>query len=189
MGIDIGENRSGFALLDCESRRIFDSGTMENPELLEELGDDDLPPLVVFEDLAPRGQLIDRATMRTLFWLGRMYDRAAVRARRYGMAPPALLLRVDVAMHFTGQRAPKGSLIDGEVRVRFHPSGDVHRCKGTKEEPGPCFGVTGHAWPAVAVAVAHAERLRILPHPPWGNPSALAGAVRSSSDVPMVSKV
>lgn len=50
--------------------------------------------------------------------------------------------------------ACKESAVREAIISRFAPSGFGPQGKGTKANPGPFYGVTGHMWSAVAVAVA-----------------------------------
>lgn len=56
------------------------------------------------------------------------------------------------------QLASSGNAKESEVKQalisRFAPGGFGKEGKGTKANPGPFYGVTGHMWSAVAVAVA-----------------------------------
>lgn len=99
------------------------------------------------EDMTP-GKTVGHDVLNNAKRVGRIYQSCAP-----GTA--TLVRRMDVRRCFTGQAACKPSLVLAGLKSYLC---DIHRItekelKGTAKNPGPCFGVAGHAWDALAVAV------------------------------------
>lgn len=60
-----------------------------------------------------------------------------------------------VRVHLTGNPRAKESAVRAAVLERF--GGSDKLAKGTKKEPGPLYGISGHAWSALALALAHID--------------------------------
>jgi hypothetical protein len=95
------------------------------------------------EVMRPRGEPFSSQAMDTLIWVGRLMEAWEVAAGLDYFVP---VVREDSKRFVCG----KGGMKDGNVR-----QGLIERLggPGTKKNPGPTFGVTSHAWQALAVAV------------------------------------
>lgn len=176
IGIDPGPEHSGVVLLTLDPLRV-DYAADEMPNLgvrswlraALELFQPDGRALraVAIEGIGYQGEHTGASVHLTCRWIGRFEELAALAGAHVDVA-----IRADVARHFTLYRAaPKGAVHDA-LRTRFYPTGEMTKVKGTKKAPGPCYGVTGHAWDALAVAVAYAERSGA-----WIAPAAPGGVV------------
>jgi hypothetical protein len=137
--------------------------------------------MVLLEDgIVTHASIAPNAAVRGTLKSPAMYDLAAIeQVRSYGMAVGAevfdtcvetgrfvqavadwvvgreviLIPRMDVKMHLC--HSPRAK--DGNVRqALLDRLGPV----GTKSNRGPCYGVSGHAWAALAVAVVAWDRAR-----------------------------
>lgn len=95
---------------------------------------------LAIEMMKARGMKMSNDAMETLVWVG-----------RFKQAWPKpdevrLVYREDVKMHVCGSPTAK----DANVRTALL---DLVGKPGTKKAPGPTYGVTKHAWAALAVAV------------------------------------
>ena len=151
--IDPGTTESGWCLYDTRSRWLLEHGTSSNPDLLERLLQGVRADIVAIEMVSSYGLPVGREVFETIFWIGRFYQACCDPA---AAAPPEvrLVYRRTVKMRLCR------SMRVGDVHVRralIDRLGPV----GVKATPGPLYGVTGHVWSALAVAVTAAETVWI----------------------------
>ena len=95
---------------------------------------------LAIEMIASYGMAVGREVFETCVWIGRFKqaypDPDAVK----------LVYRKDVKLHLCGSARAKDANIRQALIDKLGPV-------GTKKAPGPLYGVTSHAWAAVAVAV------------------------------------
>lgn len=145
----------GSLVIYCEQSKTVDciASDVDNERLLDMVIDcidsiDDAPnrrTAVVCEDIESMGMPVGAEVFQTVRWTGRLQERV----EKAGMEVQ-FVKRSKVKMHLCGSaRAKDGNirqaLIDGIGRV------------GTKKDPGPLYGMKGHAFSALAVAVTWAE--------------------------------
>lgn len=158
LGIDPGPRTSGAVVLDA---------TAWPPTVLRaESGAEDplhlMPPwmdrrdtwVVVIEWLTSYGAAVGAEVLDTARAVGRLEERA----RRYGVAVH-LITRPDVKLELTQSRRSKEAQVCEAVRQIYRDAskacgGGADPCRGTKRQPGPLYAVSGHAWDALAVALA-----------------------------------
>ena len=146
LAIDPGTEQSGW----CYFYRggVTLSGVESNVALLERMALFCNPPdALAIEMVASYGMPVGREVFETCVWIGR-FKQAWPRPEEV-----RLVYRPDVKLFLCGTHRAKDSnvrqaLIDKLGRV------------GTKADKGPLYGVTSHAWAAVAVAVTAAEQMR-----------------------------
>jgi len=147
VAIDPGTTESGWCVYDGSS--VIGSDVWPNGRLLGHLGvwADDFGTLAV-EMIASYGMPVGREVFETCLWIGRFIqawpEPEAVR----------LVYRKDVKLHLCGTTKAK----DGNVRqalIDLFPAtgGGKTPQIGIKAKPGPLFGVSTHAWPALGVAI------------------------------------
>lgn len=152
LGIDPGPTQSGWAIYSPEMARVHDSGTWPNPELREmtwksvevmgyavaiEKPEPWSPPRVAPGKQAPPPS---RALLDTCEWVGAFDPLQAA-----GRWSPR-----QCRIHLCGSARARDPHVREALLDRLGP-------KGTKAEPGPTYGVSGHAWRALAVAVTDAD--------------------------------
>lgn len=156
LAIDPGTTESGWVLLAGE--RVMRSGVLPNAQLLEWIGDDpDLKTVMLaIEMIASYGMPVGREVFETCVWIGRF--------KQVWHTPDAvqLVYRKDVKLHLCGTPRAK----DPNVRqalIDLYPAtgGGKTPQIGTKGQPGPLYGVSSHAWPALGVAVTARHRMRV----------------------------
>tara|TARA_R110000868_G_scaffold181331_4_gene422255 strand:- start:8999 stop:9490 length:492 start_codon:yes stop_codon:yes gene_type:complete len=107
---------------------------------------------VVFEGVESYGMAVGAETFETVFVTGRLYEFAA---DIYGEDHVSRIYRKAIKLHLCGSARAK----DGNIRValldRF---GGAKAAKGTKAAPGPLYGVSGHCWAALALAVTWCDQ-------------------------------
>lgn len=148
LAIDPGTHQSGWALY--ENSVVLDSGVFPNEKMLAFIKDRPAhtPMLMAVEMIASYGMAVGKEVFETCVWIGR-YKQA-------WHSPDEVLLvyRKDVKMHLCGTSKAKDANIRQAI-IDMYPGSGGGKCPqiGTKGQPGPLYGVTSHAWPALAVAI------------------------------------
>lgn len=161
LGIDPGTEQSGWAVLAGDE--VLGSGLLPNAELLGYLKiclapvRTSSPVTVAAEMIASYGMPVGREVFETCVWIGRF------KQAWHSPEDVQLVYRKDVKLHLCGTNKAK----DGNVRQAIldlfpRTGGGATPQIGTKGQPGPLYGVSTHAWPALGVAllVAHRASLR-----------------------------
>jgi hypothetical protein len=156
LAIDPGSEQSGWVFFDGE--RVVDSGVAANVTALSWLREGgtmrwpnpSFPAgtLLAIEMMLARGMPTSNDEFRTLVWIGRFqqawHDPDAVR----------LVYRKDVKMHLCGSMRAKDPNVRAALIELFPATGGGKTPQiGTKGQPGPLYGVSSHAWPALGVAI------------------------------------
>lgn len=148
IAIDPGNGQSGWVLFT--GRAVHSCGVMPNDELLQRLRGDwrVLGDALAIEMIASYGMPVGREVFQTCVWIGRF--------QQAWQAPELvrLVYRRDVKLHLCGTSQAK----DGNIRQALldlfpRTGGGATPQVGTKGQPGPLYGVSSHAWPALGVAV------------------------------------
>ena len=136
LGIDPGTTISGWATYD-DTGKVIASGVSDNEELLLALPglEADILAIEVFE---ARGMPIGNESIETIIWTGRFIQAWPHKWRS--------VKRSAVKQHLCGTNKAKDSNIRQALIDKLGPP-------GTKCKPGGTYGVTSHAWAALAVAV------------------------------------
>lgn len=156
LAIDPGPEHSGFVIMSVtDTVKVLDAESeIENTDLLKEPALKDQAKALVIEWVANYGNIVGDSLFRTAYWAGR-FDQAHI-----GVPPDpaARITRRDAAQILVGKSSVKDSVLHGRCReiVSIINGVDERSLKGTKGSPGPLYGVTGHAWSALAVGLAWA---------------------------------
>lgn len=146
LAIDPGTTHSGWCTFS--HRHVIGCGSeLANADVLEMIKAITADVLAL-EMIASYGMPVGRETFETVLWTGRF-----VQAWRDPNAAK-LVYRQDVKLHLCGSARAK----DPNVRQALL---DMLGPVGVKASPGPLYGVSGHAWSALAVA-ATVEQCRPL---------------------------
>lgn len=144
LAIDPGTTESGFVfVLDG---RVIESGVEPNEAILRRIQHHG--GKLAIEMIASYGMAVGREVFETCVWIGRFVqayrDPAAVK----------LVYRRDVKLHLCGSPQAKDPNIRQALLDLFPRTGGGKTPQiGTKSQPGPLYGVSSHAWAALAVAV------------------------------------
>ena len=151
LAIDPGTEQSGWVRL--YGARVLESGVSPNEDLLARVCTLSgyvraglVSAMLAVERFEARGMPIGDDSIRTILWTGRF-----VQAWRPQDA--VMVKRSAIKVHLCGTAKAK----DPNVRQALI---DRLGAPGTKKAPGPTYGVTSHAWAALAVAVAAADGVR-----------------------------
>jgi hypothetical protein len=149
LGIDPGEKESGVVLFDRTANRVLWAHHKEQRDLEVDLlmRWSELPDVIVCENIVPMGVPFSRNLRETC----RTIDRLELIAEQRNIHwVPITRNEVKVAICGKCQGIKDANVLAG-VQERF---GGKAACKGTKKNPGPCYGVSGHCWQALAAVVA-----------------------------------
>ncbi len=159
LAIDPGPEQSGWCALVGDAVR--GSGVLPNREMLAFVGREgrrnicDLPVLAV-EMFASYGMPVGREVFDACVWIGRFVEAWA--------APDDLVQLVErkaVKLHLCGTSTAKDPNVRQALLDLFPATGGGKTPQvGTKAKPGPLYGVSSHAWSALAVAVTVRDRMR-----------------------------
>lgn len=148
IAIDPGTTQSGWACI--EGGLVVDSGVEDNEELLSSVQEWGWEAArtgervsLAIEMIASYGMAVGREVFETCVWVGRF--------RQAWHRPEAvrLVYRQDVRLHLC--KSPKAK--DANIRQALI---DLLGPQGSKNAPGPTYGVKSHAWAALGVAVTAA---------------------------------
>lgn len=153
LAIDPGTEQSGWCQFD--DGRVVASGVMLNAEILEMLylaERRDWADHLAIEMIASYGMAVGREVFETCVWIGRFVQAWSCPDE------VKLVYRKDVKMHLCGTTKAKDANIRQALLDLFPRTGGGKTPQiGIKAQPGPLFGVSSHAWPALGVAVTVAK--------------------------------
>jgi len=147
LGLDPGTTHTGCVWFD--GQRVVKSAHLENRvvvlgvSLLETHRRIDA---VACEMLACQGMPVGKETFETAYWIGRFMGACSMDWHR--------VYRNEVKLHLCGSVRAKDANIRQALLDRWGGKSAI----GTKKAPGPLYGVTGHCWSALAVAVTAWDR-------------------------------
>jgi hypothetical protein len=146
IGIDPGPTVSTFVHVEFSARSLLDPGIticgvgeMDNHDMLERLRQT-FGSIIVCEMIACYGMAVGKEVFETCRWIGRFEQRVADVGLKL-----ETLTRVQCKMQLCQSMRAKDANIRQALMDRF---GEV----GRRSAPGPLYGISGHAWSAVAVA-------------------------------------
>lgn len=139
LAIDPGTTISGYVLFDGT---VLDAGVIDNTVLIDRLHTFEDVDMLAIEMIASYGMAVGKEVFETCVMIGRFIERWKILKN----LPCDLIYRRDVKLNLCGSVRAK----DANIRQSLI---DLLGKPGTKKQPGPTFGVTSHAWSALAVAV------------------------------------
>lgn len=145
LAIDPGPTQSGWVIYD--GGRVAASGVSANDDMLMTVRHAPVERLAI-EMIASYGMAVGREVFETCVWIGRF--------QQAWRAPGAveLVYRKDVKLHLCGTPKAKDANVRQALLDLFPRTGGGKTPQiGTKSLPGPLFGVSSHAWPALGVAL------------------------------------
>jgi len=150
--IDPGTAESGWCSMI--GREVIASGVWDNERLLRFI-DGGIADILAVEMIASYGMPVGKEVFETCVWIGRFVQAWGEQDRI------RLVYRKDVKMHLCGTTKAK----DGNVRqaiIDLYPAsgGGATPQIGIKAKPGPLYGVSSHAWPAIGVALTVQASIR-----------------------------
>jgi len=147
LGLDPGTTHTGCVWFD--GTRVVRAAYVENKSALLFCGRFVIPEdfsAVACEMLQCFGMAVGAETFETAYWIGRFMCACSVDWHR--------VYRKEVKEHLCGTHRAKDPNVRQALLDRFGGKAAV----GTKKAPGPLYGVSGHCWSALAVAVTAWDR-------------------------------
>jgi len=106
--------------------------------------------MVLIEMVACNGMPVGKEIFETCVWIGRFMQEATVPVKR--------VFRKDIKMQLCNSMRAKDGNIRQALLDRFPKTGGGKTPQvGVKKQPGPLFGVSSHAWSALAIGVTWFE--------------------------------
>lgn len=152
LGIDPGPETSGVVVVTNEyPPRIKCAWTSLPVDKIS------IPPdatYTVIEWLSSYGTIVGEKTFKTALVAGQIKERSEARD-----IPVYLLKRPEAAHILTGHRGAKDKQTKAAIREIYHDAGmadggGADPTRGIKKQPGPLYGVSSHAWDALAVVIS-----------------------------------
>lgn len=158
LGIDPGTTHSAGVLIDAGSGGIEVSTCFDlpNEKAIWNMQWGDALAIEMIQSFG-KGSMIGADTIWTIYWIGRFAEfRAASNlATKFNHS---LYLRSTIRANICGTAKAKDGVVRQAIIDRLGPP-------GTKKNPGPTYGVTGHCWQALAVAICHADGIGSISPP------------------------
>ena len=152
--IDPGTTESGWVLLDRGN--VVGTGVDNNHDVLRWIKHGQSAHLLAIEMIAGMGMTVGQTTFDTCKWIGRFQQ---------AWRDPdlvQLVLRRQVKTFLCGNQQAKDQNIRQALLDIFPCTGGGATPQiGTKAKPGPLYGVSSHAWSALAVAVTVCDQLKL----------------------------
>ena len=148
LAIDPGTDKSGYVVYRDS---VLASGVMPNDEMLAYIQRSHMQInaySLAIEMVSSYGMPVGREVFETVRWIGR-FQQAWYEPEKVNYA-----YRRDVKLHLCGTARAKDANIRKALLDLFPRTGGGKTPQvGTKSAPGPLYGVSSHAWSALAVAV------------------------------------
>lgn len=149
--VDPGPVSSGVVVYDGKS--VLEAyPNMDNEDFIESLCFEDYSTnRIVIEWISSYGMPVGRDIFDTCLWIGRFIE-------RFGR-PYDLVYRKDVKLTLCNNMRAKDANIRQAILDRFPATGGGKTPQiGTKNKPGPLYGISKHAWSALALGLTWFEQ-------------------------------
>ena len=157
-GIDPGTVESGYVMFNSENIQVVGSGVVGNEELLQMSSWDDAN-IVCIEMVASYGMPVGQTTFETVLWIGRFVQYSVSKDIEYRL----LYKKKDINPTLCFSNKAKDANIRQAILDLFPATGGgTVPQKGTKSNPGPLFGVSSHAFSALAVALTYSIQNNLI---------------------------
>lgn len=144
LAVDPGTTSSGWCVWDGAVQSF---SVDPNAEVLAMLSaNTQSADVVALEMVASYGMPVGAEVFRTVWWTGRFAEAWI----RYRGEHAVEVFRKEVKLHHCLNARAKDANVRQALIDRLGP-------KGTKQQPGPTYGITSHVWPALAVALYVAD--------------------------------
>lgn len=144
--IDPGTTKSAWCMFDGE--RVVDCGIESNDEVLAIVQSIPVQEIAI-EMIASYGMPVGKEVFETVLWVGRFFQVVQQRG-----ITPRLVYRLQVKTHLCKSAKAKDANIRQAIIDKFPASGGGKTPQvGTKNQPGPLFGVHADIWAALGVAI------------------------------------
>lgn len=146
IAIDPGPVETGWAVMD--GKLVTDSGVINNGDLESSLRNS-MAKALAYEMIASYGMPVGASVFDTCVWIGRFIS-------AFGPERSFPVFRKDVTMHLCNSTRAKDANVRQAIIDLYEGSGGGSIPQiGTKKYPGPLYGVSRHAWPAIGVGLTY----------------------------------
>lgn len=152
LAIDPGYTESAWLLYDVATGMPLEWATEPNEAVRRRIAESTARVLAV-ESVASYGMAVGKEVFETCVWTGRFIELFAGGTD----GDVVRVYRADVKLHLCNARNAKDANVRQALIDRYGPSKEV--AIGKKASQGPLYGVTGHAWAALGVAVTAGDGL------------------------------
>ena len=152
LSIDPGPEDSEFLIYDTDLGTPVHWSHPTNKEVLVAIDGCGCEAAAI-EMIASYGMPVGAETFMTCVWIGRFLERWNLLGPID--AEPVLIPRVKVRSHLCHSAKAGDSNVRQALIDRFGPGKE--KAIGRKATPGPLYGVTGHAWAALGLAITALE--------------------------------
>ncbi len=157
IGIDPGPKEHAAVMLSRGNATVIEADPLTIGAAIIACGADVC--IFAFEQFAPYGSSLDDGSLRTIFETGRLVERLQVIPGLHCGMIFVGLRRQQVKRYLVGRAACGDPQVRGALIERFGPTKEL--AVGTKKAPGPLYGISGHHWAALAVAVTASDQIQI----------------------------
>jgi len=137
LAIDPGTTESAWVVWD--GARILEFGKSDNGSVICALRESAKYDHCCIEMVASFGMPVGAEVFETVYWIGRF-------AEAFSVVRVTRITRNEIKNHLCHSSRAKDSNIRQAIIDRLGPI-------GTKKAPGPCYGISGDVWSALAVAL------------------------------------
>lgn len=116
-------------------------------------------PVLAVEEVVNYGRIVGKAVFQTALWSGRFIERWI--AEGGDEARLVMVPQPEVKLHLCGTARTNDAGVRRAILdlPRWERSGGgVEPVIGTRKKPGPLYGISGHMWSALAVAIYAADK-------------------------------
>ena len=158
LGVDPGTKESAYVIYDPARQRVVSALTADNDafrnHLHEHVTVNPLDVLAIEQMVSTYRTAVGAETLETVWWAGRFFDVWFRSSPNVYRVP-----REQVRKHFAvALQANIRHVGDPEIRRGiFDRWGGKEHAVGSKKNPGPLFGIKGHEFAALAVAITWSE--------------------------------
>ena len=158
LGIDPGNVQSATAVFNTGSAEACRLTKIPNgdmfawlEECVKECTAANVDFVVGIEQIRSYGMAIGATVLDTVHWSGRFHEHLLA---TLGVSRVELIPRRDVKMHLCQNNRAKDTNVNHAIADRY---GGVKKCKGTRKNPGPLYGIANDMWAALGVAITLGE--------------------------------
>lgn len=147
LAIDPGSKESAFIIFDTRNEKIINHGFVSNQQMLFNVreGIIEIEELII-ESIEGFGMTAGQEIFDTCFWSGRFCQAFEERGGTFHR-----IGRKAIKLHLCGVTSAKDKDIRESLIYRYG-------IPGIKSAPGKLYGIAGHCWSALAVAVTYSDQ-------------------------------
>jgi hypothetical protein len=156
LAIDPGNEQSAYMCF--YDNKLVEFAIMPNEKLLNIIPQFTADEMAI-EMIASYGMAVGKTVFETCVWIGRFVQRFQESHNR----PFHFVYRKDVKIHLCHSMRAKDSNIRQAIIDRYPATGEGKTPQiGTKNQPGPLYGVSKDIWSALAVAIYFTETKKLM---------------------------